>query len=67
MFGTHDGVAIVGTRPDSLGVAGISAAISSTGTIRSETHELFSSSRHPANPQDGGRLAAISQRPVNRA
>src|SRR3954464_11422929 len=41
MFGTHDGIAIV-DAPDSLTMAGISAAIRSTGTVRSETHELFS-------------------------
>jgi uncharacterized protein with GYD domain len=41
MFGAHDGVAIV-DAPDSLTMAGISAAISSTGSITSETHELFS-------------------------
>ena len=41
MFGAHDGVGIV-EAPDSLTMAGISAAISSTGTVRSETHELFS-------------------------
>jgi len=42
MFGAHDGIAIV-EAPDSLTMAGISAAISSTGTVHSETHELFSS------------------------
>ncbi len=42
MFGAHDGIAIV-EAPDSLTMAGISAAVSSTGAIRSETHELFSS------------------------
>jgi uncharacterized protein with GYD domain len=42
MFGTHDGIAIV-DAPDSLTMAGISAAVSSTGSIQSETHELFSS------------------------
>jgi uncharacterized protein with GYD domain len=41
MFGPHDGIAIV-DAPDSVTMAGISAAVSSTGTIRSETHELFS-------------------------
>jgi uncharacterized protein with GYD domain len=41
MFGEHDGIAIV-EAPDSLTMAGVSAAISSTGTVRSETHELFS-------------------------
>jgi uncharacterized protein with GYD domain len=41
MFGTHDGIVIV-DAPDSLTMAGISAAVSSTGSIRSETHELFS-------------------------
>ena len=41
MFGAHDGIAIV-DAPDSLTMAGISAAVSSTGSIRSETHELFS-------------------------
>jgi uncharacterized protein with GYD domain len=40
MFGPHDGIAIV-DAPDSLTMAGISAAISSTGSISSETHELF--------------------------
>jgi len=42
MFGAHDGIAIV-EAPDSLTMAGISAAVSSTGAISSETHELFSS------------------------
>ena len=42
MFGSHDGMAIV-EAPDSLTMAGISAAIRSTGTVQSETHELFSS------------------------
>ena len=42
MFGQHDGVAVV-DAPDSVTMAGVSAAISSTGTVRSETHELFSS------------------------
>jgi uncharacterized protein with GYD domain len=42
MFGDHDGIAIV-EAPDSLTMAGISAAVRSTGTVRSETHELFSS------------------------
>jgi len=41
MFGAHDGIAIV-DAPDSHTMAGISAAIRSTGTVRSETHELFS-------------------------
>ena len=41
MFGAHDGIAVVET-PDSLTMAAISAAIRSTGTVRSETHELFS-------------------------
>ena len=41
MFGKHDGIAIV-EAPDSLTMAGISAAVSSTGAISSETHELFS-------------------------
>jgi uncharacterized protein with GYD domain len=40
MFGKHDGVAVV-DAPDSVTMAGISAAISSTGGITSETHELF--------------------------
>ena len=40
MFGAHDGIAIV-EAPDSLTMAGISAAVSSTGSISSETHELF--------------------------
>ena len=42
MFGAHDGIAIV-DAPDSLTMAGVSAAVSSTGSIRSETYELFSS------------------------
>jgi uncharacterized protein with GYD domain len=41
MFGKHDGLAVV-EAPDSLTMAGVSAAISSTGTVHSETHELFS-------------------------
>jgi uncharacterized protein with GYD domain len=41
MFGQHDGIAVV-EAPDSLTMAGVSAAVSSTGTVRSETHELFS-------------------------
>jgi uncharacterized protein with GYD domain len=41
MFGAHDGIAIV-EAPDSLTMAGISAAVSSTGAVSSETHELFS-------------------------
>jgi uncharacterized protein with GYD domain len=40
MFGAHDGIAIV-EAPDSVTMAGINAAVSSTGAIRSETHELF--------------------------
>ena len=42
MFGAHDGIAII-EAPDSLTMAGISAAVSSTGAVSSETHELFSS------------------------
>ena len=41
MFGAHDGIAIV-DAPDSRTMAAISAAVSSTGAISSETHELFS-------------------------
>jgi uncharacterized protein with GYD domain len=41
MFGAHDGIAVV-EAPDSLTMAGISTAIRSTGAVRSETHELFS-------------------------
>ncbi len=41
MFGKHDGIAIV-DAPDSLTMAAVSAAVSSTGAISSETHELFS-------------------------
>ena len=41
MFGAHDGLAII-EAPDSLTMAGVSAAISSTGTVRGETHERFS-------------------------
>jgi uncharacterized protein with GYD domain len=41
MFGPHDGIAIV-HAPDSLTMAGVSAAVSSTGAIRSEVYELFS-------------------------
>lgn len=42
MFGAHDGIAIV-DAPDSVTMAGVSAAVSSTGGVSSETHELFSS------------------------
>jgi uncharacterized protein with GYD domain len=41
MFGGHDGMAVV-DAPDSVTMAAVSAAISSTGTVRAETHELFS-------------------------
>ncbi len=41
MFGKYDGIAVV-EAPDSLTMAGVSAAIGSTGTVHSETHELFS-------------------------
>jgi uncharacterized protein with GYD domain len=41
MFGPHDGIAVI-EAPDSLTMAGVSAAISSTGTAHAETHELFS-------------------------
>ena len=43
MFGAYDGVSVV-VAPDSLTMAGISAAIRSTGTVHSETHELFTAS-----------------------
>jgi uncharacterized protein with GYD domain len=46
MFGAHDGIAIV-EAPDSLTMAGISTAVRSTGAVRSETHELFSSGDIP--------------------
>jgi uncharacterized protein with GYD domain len=42
MFGAHDGIAII-EAPDSVTMAGLSAMVSSTGEISSETHELFSS------------------------
>jgi uncharacterized protein with GYD domain len=42
MFGPHDGICIV-QAPDSVTMAGVSAAVSSTGAIQSEVHELFSS------------------------
>jgi uncharacterized protein with GYD domain len=42
MFGAYDGVAVV-DAPDSITMAGIATAISSTGTVSSETHELFTS------------------------
>jgi uncharacterized protein with GYD domain len=42
MFGDHDGVAVVEAK-DSVTMAGISTAIRSTGTVVSETHELFGS------------------------
>ena len=41
MFGKHDGIAIL-EAPDSLTMAGINAAVTSTGALVSETHELFS-------------------------
>jgi uncharacterized protein with GYD domain len=41
MFGTYDGLAVI-EAPDSLTMAGVSAAISSTGTVRGETYEVFS-------------------------
>jgi uncharacterized protein with GYD domain len=42
MFGAHDGIAIL-DAPDSVTMAGINAAVTSTGAISSETHELFTS------------------------
>jgi uncharacterized protein with GYD domain len=54
MFGKHDGVAVV-EAPDSLTMAGVSAAIASTGTVRSETHELFSTT-------DIGRILETARR-----
>ena len=41
MFGPHDGIVVLDV-PDSVTMAGINAAIRSTGSIRSETYELFS-------------------------
>ena len=41
MRGTYDGMAVV-DAPDSITMAGIETAIKSTGSIRSETHDLFS-------------------------
>ena len=41
MFGPNDGMAVV-DAPDSVTMAGVSAAVTSTGTDRAETHELFS-------------------------
>ena len=42
MFGTYDGMAVV-EASDSVTMAGVSTAIRSTGTVRSETHDLFAS------------------------
>jgi uncharacterized protein with GYD domain len=42
MFGAHDGICII-DAPDSLTMAGLSAAVKSSGAVRSETHELFTS------------------------
>ena len=42
LFGDRDGLAII-DAPDSVTMAGISAAVSSSGAVSSETHELFSS------------------------
>jgi uncharacterized protein with GYD domain len=54
MFGPADGIAIV-DAPDSVTMAAISAAVSSTGSIHSETHELFSG-------EDVGRILATARR-----
>lgn len=57
MFGAHDGIAIV-EAPDSLTMAGISAAVSSTGAVSSETHELFSSADVRQILEQAGRARA---------
>jgi uncharacterized protein with GYD domain len=57
MFGKHDGLAVV-EAPDSVTMAGVSAAISSTGTVRSETHELFSAADIQRILETAGRARA---------
>ena len=54
MFGRHDGIAIL-DAPDSVTMAGINAAVSSTGAIVSETHELFTS-------DDAAKIIATARR-----
>ncbi len=41
MRGQFDGMAVI-DAPDSLTMAGIETAVKSSGTVRSETHDLFS-------------------------
>jgi len=43
MRGSHDGIAII-DAPDSVTMAAINATVNSTGSIRSETYDLFSTS-----------------------
>ena len=62
MFGAHDGIAIV-EAPDSLTMAGISAAVSSTGAVASETHELFSSADIRQILEQAGRARANFTQP----
>jgi len=57
MFGAHDGIAIVDV-PDSVTMAAVSAAVSSTGSISSETHELF-------DTDDVRRILATARRARN--
>jgi uncharacterized protein with GYD domain len=40
MRGAYDGMAVI-DAPDSITMAGIETAVKSSGTVRSETHDLF--------------------------
>ncbi len=66
MFGAHDGIAII-EAPDSLTMAGISAAVSSTGAVSSETHELFSSADVGRILEKAGQARANFTRPGQSA
>ena len=62
MFGPHDGIAIVDV-PDSVTMAGINAAIRSTGSVRSETYELFATTDIVRILEAAGRVRPVFARP----
>jgi hypothetical protein len=51
MFGKHDGIAVI-EGADSLTMAGVSAAMSSTGAVHSRDPRTVLDIRHPAHPRD---------------
>jgi uncharacterized protein with GYD domain len=66
MFGPHDGIVIV-HAPDSVTMAAVSAAVSSTGAIHSEVHELFSTADVRSILETAGRARDHFARPGDTA